>query len=190
MTVQERAEEMWKRAVRAGDARGHDPPSYEEFLALVQSATHCEYCGRRMTHSDPSPYGRRPSADHRIPLSQGGTNEVSNLAACCWRCNLMKGTATEATYRALIEGKSDEVLEAYFVEACLGLRSARRRRLLALRPNQNISEVERGPLCGACGVLRLVCYAESAGCCAACTHDLTYREDFMLAARRFGLKWE
>lgn len=31
------------------------------------------------------------SADHVVPVTRGGTDELSNLATACWTCNEMKG---------------------------------------------------------------------------------------------------
>jgi len=32
------------------------------------------------------------TVDHVLPLSQGGTNDVRNLVACCRKCNRLKGS--------------------------------------------------------------------------------------------------
>lgn len=179
MTVEERTQEMWTRAARAGYARHLAWPPKEAFFVMVAAATHCAYCGRRMTHSDPHPFGRRPSPDHRIPFVQGGTNVITNFAMACWRCNLMKGTVTEAVFRALIKNASEEVLEAYFTEAHIGLYSQRRRNLI--RQSRGIPRDEYGILdkpvephekpCQSCGIPRGGCFRDPAGCCPTCSHD-------------------
>ena len=43
----------------------------------------CEYCGVKLNEYN-------STIDHKIPLSKGGTNEVSNLAAACTKCNMLK----------------------------------------------------------------------------------------------------
>ena len=48
----------------------------------------CYICGRKMTFSHETDF---PTVDHIIPLSLGGSNKESNLAACCARCNQLKG---------------------------------------------------------------------------------------------------
>jgi hypothetical protein len=46
----------------------------------------CEYCG--VTEADT---GGELTVDHFRPRSRGGTDELSNLLYCCYRCNLHKG---------------------------------------------------------------------------------------------------
>lgn len=41
----------------------------------------CAYCGSE----------EKMTRDHVIPLSRGGTNDISNLVPACLRCNLRKG---------------------------------------------------------------------------------------------------
>ncbi len=43
----------------------------------------CYYCGRKVPPEE-------LTMDHKIPLSQGGFTEKSNIAACCKNCNNMK----------------------------------------------------------------------------------------------------
>lgn len=50
----------------------------------------CGYCGSR----------EQMSADHRIPLARGGRNDIANIIPACLRCNMSKGTQTEAEFRA------------------------------------------------------------------------------------------
>lgn len=45
----------------------------------------CRYCGRR---------GEKLECDHVLPLSRGGTNDDSNLAAACVPCNRSKRNRT------------------------------------------------------------------------------------------------
>ncbi|WP_082502913.1 HNH endonuclease [Nocardioides sp. Leaf307] len=40
----------------------------------------CVYCGREAT-----------TADHVVAVANGGTDDVSNLVACCITCNSSKG---------------------------------------------------------------------------------------------------
>jgi 5-methylcytosine-specific restriction endonuclease McrA len=41
--------------------------------------------------------------EHRKPLSRGGSNWAANIAPCCKRCNLSKGSKTEPEYWAYIK---------------------------------------------------------------------------------------
>jgi len=50
----------------------------------------CRYCG---IHKSETSEGWL-EADHAIPLSQGGTNFISNIVPACKSCNCSKGTKT------------------------------------------------------------------------------------------------
>lgn len=41
-------------------------------------------------------------ADHRIPLSRGGTNYIGNILPACRSCNSREHTLTEQQFRALL----------------------------------------------------------------------------------------
>jgi 5-methylcytosine-specific restriction endonuclease McrA len=67
-----------------------------EWVALVATyAGRCAYCGER----------RPLQADHRIPLSRGGSNSIDNILPACQRCNAKKHQMTEAEFRARIESE-------------------------------------------------------------------------------------
>lgn len=61
---------------------------------LVQTSDVCEYCRLPYALSD-------LHLDHRTPLARGGLHKLSNLAAICSRCNLLKGALLEGEYRSL-----------------------------------------------------------------------------------------
>ena len=50
-------------------------------LSAVHAA--CEYCGAKFT--------RRPTRDHIVPVSAGGSNTLANIALVCRACNMRKG---------------------------------------------------------------------------------------------------
>ncbi len=71
-------------AARVRKFRSLMPPE-REWLPLVghvlaRDKYQCTYCG--------SP--NNLTADHVIPLSRGGNNDISNLVACCSKCNASK----------------------------------------------------------------------------------------------------
>lgn len=77
------------RRARLRAAAGRFTPS--EWLALVDEWSGlCAYCGM----------ARPLTADHRIPLSRGGTNDIGNILPACRPCNASKGRLTEGEYRA------------------------------------------------------------------------------------------
>lgn len=51
----------------------------------------CEYCVSQLRFS-PDPF----SVEHIVPLAQGGSSKLRNLALACQGCNSHKYTATEA----------------------------------------------------------------------------------------------
>lgn len=53
----------------------------KEITSLLSNAHTCDYCGCELT---------KKSIDHIIPLSKGGTHELTNLSVCCPRCNSSK----------------------------------------------------------------------------------------------------
>lgn len=58
----------------------------ERFKVLERDGFSCQYCGRR-------PPEATLHVDHVVPRSLGGTNDPSNLAAACRRCNLGKSAS-------------------------------------------------------------------------------------------------
>ena len=50
----------------------------------------CQYCGKK-THL--------LECDHKIPLSEGGTNELSNLITACRTCNRAKSNKIDKEWR-------------------------------------------------------------------------------------------
>ena len=62
----------------------------KEWLALVATfAGRCAYCGEE------GPL----QADHRTPLSRGGTNFIWNILPACRSCNCRKSKTTEREFR-------------------------------------------------------------------------------------------
>jgi len=58
----------------------------------------CEYCNTKLEYNEPYPYPNMISLDHKTPLSMGGLNSFENLAICCTRCNIVKGTMLSKTF--------------------------------------------------------------------------------------------
>lgn len=53
-------------------------------LLYMNADGKCEICGKKILLKD-------ISLDHRVPLSKGGEDDVTNLACTCDTCNKMKG---------------------------------------------------------------------------------------------------
>lgn len=56
------------------------------FNVFKRDGFKCVYCGMPGTHCI-------LEVDHVVPVAEGGTNDLSNLAACCADCNSGKGSS-------------------------------------------------------------------------------------------------
>jgi 5-methylcytosine-specific restriction endonuclease McrA len=61
-----------------------------EWLHLLENhRQRCAYCGVEAPLQ----------ADHRVPLSQGGTHDIANILPACGSCNRRKATLSEVEFR-------------------------------------------------------------------------------------------
>ena len=74
------------------------------FIEVVESGFRCAYCGIEFEWGDRMLH---PTIDHRIPISRGGNNGISNLVFCCWRCNRLKHDLTDGEYIYLVSMVED-----------------------------------------------------------------------------------
>ncbi len=65
----------------------------------------CQYCGAK---------GVAVHADHKLPKSRGGSNDIDNLVTACGRCNASKGNLTVEEWL-----RSGRTGAATFVQACV-----------------------------------------------------------------------
>ena len=63
---------------------------------LTRTGNVCAYCG------GPGPL----EADHRVPLTRGGTNVIENILPACRSCNGRKHKMTEEEFRARLASES------------------------------------------------------------------------------------
>lgn len=54
----------------------------------------CFYCRKPLTL-----FGEKDALDHKTPLAKGGTNDLSNFALACFKCNQEKHNKTVDEYR-------------------------------------------------------------------------------------------
>ena len=84
---------------RARSLRAPGSYSFLEWLQLVaEYRGRCAYCGLEAPLD----------ADHRIPLSRGGSNFIGNIVPACRPCNLRKHMLTEAQFRARLAAERDQ----------------------------------------------------------------------------------
>lgn len=62
--------------------------------AVLRGATHCTICGEPLDWQARPMSTRAPSVDHITPVSQGGTNDPSNLRPAHHGCNSRRGAPT------------------------------------------------------------------------------------------------
>ena len=60
---------------------------------LIRSGGACSFCKRSFTDK------LRPTWDHVVPVSRGGTHGVGNLLPCCRTCNCSKNSRTLMEWR-------------------------------------------------------------------------------------------
>lgn len=70
------------RAARTARRGAAHTPEALEWIASLEDPI-CHYCGKAATE-----------IDHLVPISRGGTGELSNLATACRRCNARKNDMT------------------------------------------------------------------------------------------------
>jgi 5-methylcytosine-specific restriction endonuclease McrA len=72
---------------------------------VIREEKHCFYCGAWLLNQQGYP---APSAtvDHKIPRARGGTDERSNLCACCAACQQAKGSREGAEGAALAKARA------------------------------------------------------------------------------------
>jgi 5-methylcytosine-specific restriction endonuclease McrA len=74
-------------------------------IAAAGSFTGAEWRALLQRWGDVCAYDGAPGpleADHRTPLSRGGTNYIDNILPACRSCNGRKHTMTEEEFRALL----------------------------------------------------------------------------------------
>lgn len=59
---------------------------YRRYKDIIMAKTEhrCAYCGKKLHYKD-------CTIDHVHPRSQGGSDDLDNLVACCFFCNQAKG---------------------------------------------------------------------------------------------------
>ncbi|MFB9149549.1 HNH endonuclease [Roseovarius ramblicola] len=83
------------RPVAAEDRPAPVPPSVRAWV-MERDNWRCHYCGT----------DQNLTIDHKVPRSQGGTNDRENLITACKTCNCAKGTKSYDDFLAYREGQA------------------------------------------------------------------------------------
>lgn len=68
---------------------------YRRALAeLLANAEACSWCHRPISTALPVGHPLKATADHYVPLSRGGTDDLGNLVPACSGCNNRRGNKT------------------------------------------------------------------------------------------------
>lgn len=73
-----------RRAQKALTGGSHTPEQIQALL--IAQDFKCAYCGKDIS--------KRFERDHVLPLSRGGSDDISNIAMCCKSCNSSKNNKT------------------------------------------------------------------------------------------------
>ena len=78
-----------RRSRRVSNGGSHTLGEWQEKLELF--AYLCAYCGQ----------AQRITRDHKIPISRGGTDDISNIVPACMSCNSRKKSRTASEFLAV-----------------------------------------------------------------------------------------
>ncbi|MEV6300403.1 HNH endonuclease signature motif containing protein [Actinoplanes sp. NPDC051861] len=70
-----------RRHALSASRRGYDSTYQRNRRTILEGSPLCTLCRRRSA----------TTADHIVPLSKGGTNELTNLRPSCGPCNYARG---------------------------------------------------------------------------------------------------
>lgn len=88
---------MWERRTKLVAVT--DGTATEEFLISLYNTEMCAYCKKHTSKED-------RTADHIIPLNNGGIHGASNLTMACWSCNSSKHTKSAESFLQRISNGS------------------------------------------------------------------------------------
>ena len=76
---------------------------YEQNAAiLLRDAVACSWCFRPISTALPRGHPQKATADHYVPLSLGGSDQLGNLVPACAECNSQRGNRSPAAFVAFL----------------------------------------------------------------------------------------
>lgn len=79
-----------RRARKLAAEGRYSPQEWLDKCALLGNV--CVYCGE----------AKRLEADHKVPISRGGSNDITNIVPACRSCNARKSTKTAREFLGLV----------------------------------------------------------------------------------------
>ena len=82
------------------NARRRVTKKFIDKIMAINSDLHCVYCEKKVIKLRNHQHSKNGmTADHFVPVKQGGANSPENLFVCCRRCNMQKGNLNPLTDR-------------------------------------------------------------------------------------------
>jgi len=82
--------------VRRMRRRGAGCAPYARHEVFERDAWRCHICGKRVRRNVGACHSLAPTIDHLVPLADGGTDELSNVACAHFICNSLRSNTGEA----------------------------------------------------------------------------------------------
>lgn len=100
-------EQLKKEIFRRYSKHGFNYNSWEQFKERTgfneTQKLECYYCKISLEDNKEYPHYQSLTLDHKKPKWLGGQNILSNICISCARCNTVKGTMQESTFKLFLE---------------------------------------------------------------------------------------
>lgn len=108
-------------------------PGTVKFSVLKRASQRCELCGA-------PDHARGLEVDHILPRNKGGTDDISNLQALCFRCNATKRDTDDTDFRGLAHSYSHRQTGCVFCDITNQRIIAQNELFLAIRDAYPVTE--------------------------------------------------
>lgn len=93
----------WANRRRARKLNAEGSHTFDDFLFICEEMDwRCAYCGKKCTLGT-------ITEDHVIPLSRGGSDDISNITPACRTCNLSKGAKMPEEFLTRCHNRGDVI---------------------------------------------------------------------------------